>query len=122
MLAAIVHFSIRFRGVIVTLAVVLVVYGAYIISRAGLDIFPEFSPKLVIVQTESPGLSSEQVEILVSQQIENALGGLINLDYIRSESIQGLSIVTVVFAEGSDVYRNRQLVAERLAGMSLSRI
>ena len=86
MLAAIVHFSIRFRGVIVTLAVVLVVYGAYIISRAGLDIFPEFSPKLVIVQTESPGLSSEQVEILVSQQIENALGGLINLDYIRSES------------------------------------
>jgi CzcA family heavy metal efflux pump len=118
MLAAIVHFSIRFRGVVVALALVLVVYGAYVISRAGLDIFPEFSPKLVIIQTESPGLSSEQVEILVSQQIENALGGLINLDYIRSESIQGLSIVTVVFDEHSDVYRNRQLVAERLSGMS----
>src|SRR3990172_1289649 len=118
MLAAIVHFSIRFRGVVVALALVLVVYGAYQISRAGLDIFPEFSPKLVIIQTESPGLSSEQVEILVSQQIENALGGLINLDYIRSESIQGLSIVTVVFDEDSDVYRNRQLAAERLSGIS----
>ena len=118
MLAAIVRFSIRFRGVIIALAILLLAYGIYEIPRAGLDIFPEFSPKLVIIQTESPGLSSDQVEILVTQQIENAIGGLINLNYIRSESIQGLSIVTVVFDENSDVYRNRQLVAERLAGIS----
>lgn len=118
MLAAIVRFSIRFRGVVIALAFLLMAYGVYEIPRAGLDIFPEFSPKLVIIQTESPGLSAEQVEILVTQQIENALGGLINLDHMRSESIQGLSIVTVVFEERSDVYRNRQLVAERLAGIS----
>jgi CzcA family heavy metal efflux pump len=118
MLAAIVRFSIRFRGVVIALAFLLIAYGVYEIPRAGLDIFPEFSPKLVIVQTESPGLSAEQVEILVTQQIENALGGLINLNHMRSESIQGLSIVTVVFEEKSDVYRNRQLVAERLAGIS----
>ncbi|OGT65211.1 MAG: acriflavin resistance protein [Gammaproteobacteria bacterium RIFCSPLOWO2_02_FULL_47_50] len=118
MLAAIVRFSIRFRGVIITLACLLIAYGIYEIPRAGLDIFPEFSPKLVIIQTESPGLSTEQVEILVTQQIENAIGGLINLHHIRSESIQGLSIVNVVFDEKSDVYRNRQLVSERLAGIN----
>src|SRR3990172_1603132 len=118
MLAAIVRFSIRFRGVIITLACLLIAYDIYEIPRAGLDIFPEFSPKLVIIQTESPGLSTEQVEILVTQQIENAIGGLINLHHIRSESIQGLSIVNVVFDEKSDVYRNRQLVSERLAGIN----
>ncbi len=117
MLGAIVRFSVRYRGLVVMLAGLLMVYGGYALSRAGLDIFPEFSPKQVVVQTEAPGLSSGQVEILVSQVIENAVGGLIGLKSIRSESIQGLSITTLVFDEDSDIYRNRQLVAERLAGV-----
>ncbi|MCC7413016.1 MAG: efflux RND transporter permease subunit [Gammaproteobacteria bacterium] len=115
MLASTVRFSLRYRGVVVALAFLLLGYGAYDLARAGLDIFPEFSPRQVIVQTEAPGLSTEQVEVLVTQPIENALGGLIGLARLRSESIQGLSIVTVVFAEDADVYRIRQLVAERLA-------
>lgn len=118
MLAALVNFSIRFRGVVLMLAVVLMGYGIYKIAHAGLDIFPEFSPKLVTIQTEAPGLSSEQVEILVTQPIEQALGGIIGIEYVRSESIQGLSVVTVIFEEDTNVYRNRQLVSERLSGLS----
>ncbi len=118
MLANLVRFSIRFHGIVIAFAVLILFYGIYRFSSAGLDIFPEFSPKQVIIQTESPGLSSEQVEILVSQPIETAISGLIGLKSIRSESIQGLSIVTATFEESSDVYRNRQLVTERLSSVA----
>jgi CzcA family heavy metal efflux pump len=114
MLALLVRFSIRYSGIVVALALLLLAYGLYRLGNAGLDIFPEFSPKQVIIQTEAPGLAAEQVEVLVTQQIENSISGLIGLQTLRSESIQGLSIVTVTFNEHSDVYRNRQLVSERL--------
>jgi CzcA family heavy metal efflux pump len=118
MLAAIVRCAVRCRGVVLALAALLLVYGVYDLGRAGLDIFPEFAPKLVIVQTESPGLSAEQVELLVTQPLENALSGLIGLSFVRSESIQGLSIITAVFEDHTDPYRNRQQVTERLAAMA----
>lgn len=118
MLASIIRFSIQYRGVVVFIALMMMLYGAYRISRVGLDIFPEFSPKLVVLQTEAPGYSAEQVEILVTQPIENALIGMIGLETIRSESIQGLSIVNVFFKENTDVYRNRQLINERLMGIN----
>lgn len=118
MLAALVRFSIHFYGIVIALALVLLAYGSYRFATAGLDIFPEFSPKQIVIQTESPGYSAEQVEILVTQQIETAIGGLIGLQSVRSESIQGLSIVTATFDEDSDVYRNRQLLSERLAGLA----
>jgi len=118
MLSTLVRFSIRFYGVVIALAIILLFYGSFRFSSAGLDIFPEFSPKQVIIQTESPGLSSEQVEILVTQQIETSISGLIGLKSIRSESIQGLSIVTALFEESSDIYRNRQLVSERLSSLA----
>jgi len=114
MLAALVRFSIRFRGVVVGIACALLLFGGYRLFHTNLDIFPEFSPKLVVIQTEAPGLSSGEVEVLVSRPIENALGGLVGLQTVRSQSIQGLSVVTLTFTEASDLYRARQLVAERL--------
>ncbi len=120
MLSTLVRFSIKFYGVVIALAVILLFYGSYRFSKAGLDIFPEFSPKQVIIQTEAPGLSSEQVEVLVTQQIETSISGLIGLKFTRSESIQGLSIVTALFEESSNIYRNRQLVSERLSSLSSS--
>jgi CzcA family heavy metal efflux pump len=118
MLAPIVRFSIRYKGVVISMACLVLLYGVYRLSRAGLDIFPEFSPKLVIIQTEAPGYSPKQVELLVTRPIENVLNGTIGVKYIRSQSIQGLSIVNVFFKEGTNIYRDRQLLSERLTGVS----
>lgn len=118
MLANLIRFSIRYYGVVIAIAMLIWVVGSYRFATAGLDIFPEFSPKQVIIQTESPGLSSEQVELLVTQQVELAISGVMGLQSVRSESIQGLSIITATFPESSDIYRNRQLIGERLANLS----
>jgi CzcA family heavy metal efflux pump len=118
MLAQLIKFSIRYYGIVILIGLLVVLYGSYRFMTAGLDIFPEFSPKQVIIQTESPGLASEQVELLVSQQIELAISGVIGLKTVRSESIQGLSVVTALFSEDSDIYRNRQLINERLANLA----
>ncbi|MGZ8257938.1 MAG: efflux RND transporter permease subunit, partial [Methylotenera sp.] len=118
MMSALVRFSIRFSGVIIGLASLVVLYGLYSLTRSNLDVFPEFSPTQIIIQTESPGLSAELVESLVSQPIETSIAGTVGIESMRSQSIPGLSIVTVIFDERTDIYRNRQVVAERLATLS----
>jgi CzcA family heavy metal efflux pump len=115
MLRAIVDFSLRFRGVVVALACVVLGYGIYVARHAQLDVFPDFVQPQVVVQTEAPGLSPEQVELIVTRPVEVALNGLGGLESIRSESIQGLSIVTAVFKEGTDVIVARQMIGEKLA-------
>jgi CzcA family heavy metal efflux pump len=115
MLNAIVHFSIRFRGMVIALACALLGYGIFSLLRASYDVFPNFAPPQVSVQTEAPGLSPEQVEVLVTQPIENAINGAPGIESLRSSSIQGLSDVTVVFHSDTDIYRDRQVVAERLS-------
>ncbi|HUO06826.1 MAG TPA: efflux RND transporter permease subunit [Phycisphaerae bacterium] len=114
MLNALVNFSLRFRSIVVILACMLVGYGLVVAYSAKLDVFPEFVPPQVAVQTEAPGLTPDQVETLVTRPVESAINGLGNLTALRSESIQGLSIVTAVFEDGTDIFRARQNLSERL--------
>ena len=118
MLTAIVRSSLRHRGVVVVLACLLLGYGAYSLKEAKYDVFPEFSPPQVVIPTESPGLSPEQVELLVTQPIENAVNGVSGVQSVRSTSIQGLSVVTVLFKDNTNTYLDRQVVTERLATLT----
>jgi CzcA family heavy metal efflux pump len=114
MLTRIVQFSLRHRGVVVVLGAILLAYGEYITTRVRLDVFPEFAPPQVEIQTEAPGLASEEVEQLVTMPLETGLNGAPGLKTIRSQSIQGLSILTLVFEDNTDILRDRQMITERL--------
>ncbi len=118
MLKAIVEASLRFRGIVIALACVVAGYGLYVASIAKRDVFPEFAPPQVVIQTEAPGLSPEEVEALVTRAVENAVNGAGNLASIRSESIQGLSVVTAMFREGTNILQARQMVGERLVAIA----
>lgn len=118
MLSSIVRFSLSFRGIVVALACALIGYGAYAALTSSYGIFPEFAPPQVVVETQAPGLAPQQVEMLVTTPVENALNGTSGIDSLRSGSIQGLSVVTVTFRWGVDVFRARQEVGERLASVA----
>jgi CzcA family heavy metal efflux pump len=118
MLQRLVQFSITFRGVVIALACVLVGYGFYSLRRAKFDVYPDFAPPRVVIQTEAPGLSPEEVEALVTRPVETAVNGVPDIESIRSQSIQGLSVVTGVFEEHTDVYRARQTINERLSELT----
>ncbi len=102
------------RVIVVALAVGLVLVAPPILRETALDVFPEFAPPLVEIQTEAPGLSTDEVESLITVPIENALIGTSFLKTIRSKSVLGLSSVVLLFPQGTDVIRVRQLVQERV--------
>ncbi len=118
MLKRIVEHSLRYGGIVMVLACVLIGYGIYIMQNAKLDVFPDFVQPQVTVQAEAPGLAPEQVEALVTRPVESVLNGAGNLESIRSESIEGLSVVDAVFKEGTDIYIARQMLSENLAQLS----
>src|SRR5262245_12193858 len=115
MLSWLVATSVRMRVVLLAGCVVLLVAGYRSIRKAPLDVFPEFAPPIVEVQTEAPGLSSGQVESLVTMPLENALTGVPNVKAVRSKSVLGLSQVVLVLDHGADHLKVRQLVQERVA-------
>ncbi len=110
--------SLQLRVVVIALAVVLMVTGIQIVRTTPLDVFPEFAPPLVEIQTEAPGLSTVEVESLVTAPIENTLNGTAWLKTLRSKSVLGLSSVVLIFQEGTDLMQARQLVQERLTTLA----
>ncbi len=114
MLQAIVTWALHMRVLVVAAAATLLVVGIQAIRHAPLDVFPEFAPPLVEVQTEALGLSTEEVDALVTVPLENALNGLPFLKTIRSKSVLGLSSVVLIFDAGTDLLSARQLAQERL--------
>ena len=114
MLNSIILWSLRNRWVVLALGVLLLVFGVRTALQTPLDVFPEFAPPQVVIQTEALGLSAEEVEQLVTLPIETTLNGTSNLETIRSSSVVGLSVVTCIFEAGTDIFRARQLVSEKL--------
>lgn len=118
MISWLISTSIRLRIVLLAGCVVLLAAGYESLRNAPLDVFPEFAPPIVEIQTEAPGLSSEQVESLVTLPLENALTGVRGVDAMRSKSVLGLSQVVLVLKHGTDHLKVRQLVQERIAAES----
>jgi CzcA family heavy metal efflux pump len=110
--------SLRFRWLAIFGAAATLVFGFFTTRDAPLDVFPEFAPPIVEVQTLATGNSSVEVEELITIPIEDALNGVEGLDEMRSYSVEQLSSIKLYFKRGTDLYRARQLVQERLAGIT----
>ena len=106
--------ALRFRIIVVAAAIALIVVGVRTADDVPLDVFPEFAPPRVEIQTEAPGLSTEEVDSLVTVPIENSLNGIPFVDHVHSKSVLGLSSVQLYFERGSDLITARNLVQERL--------
>ena len=120
MMRALVTLCVRHFGAVTALTVFVLVLGCWGALRSSLDVFPEFVPSQVEIQTEAPGFAPQQVEELVTKQVENAVNGATGLATLRSESIPGLSVVTITFADGVDVHIARQGISERLSELGSS--
>src|SRR5258706_9059608 len=110
MLNGIIRWSLQNRSIVLVLAGLLVLFGIRAVRESPLDVFPDFAPPEVVIQTEAQGLSAEEVEQLISLPLENSLNGTAGLETIRSSSAAGLSVATCIFTSGTDIFRARQLV------------
>src|ERR1700753_724906 len=115
---ALIRWSIRYRGFVALLSIAWLIAGTFLAMRAPLDVFPEFVPPQVTIQTETPGLAPEQVEQIITRPIEAAIIGGPGIDTVRSESIYGLSVVLVSFKENVDASVARQGISERLTTLN----
>ena len=109
------------RLIALALTLVLFIAGVFTLQRMSVDVFPEFAPPQVVIQTEAPGMAPQDVESLITYPLESAINGSPGVTAVRSKTSVGLSTITVVFAAGTDIYLDRQLINERLQNV-LSRL
>ena len=114
MIRLIVGSSLKFRFLVIAAAAGLIFFGTHKLQNMPIDVFPEFAPPTVEIQTPSLGLSPQEVEELVTVPIEDALAGVPGLDVLRSKSVQQLSSVKLIFEPGTDLLNARQVVSERM--------
>jgi CzcA family heavy metal efflux pump len=115
MLNAVIRLALRYRTLVLALSLVVLVYGGYLTTTIPIDVFPDLDRPRVVILTECPGLSPEEVETLVTVPIETAILGASGVEAVRSQSSQGMNVIYVEFSWKTDIRYARQVVMERLA-------
>src|SRR6186997_2764777 len=118
MLNKIIQFSLNNRFLIVVASILLLIFGSYTANRMEVDVFPDLTAPTVVVLTEAHGMAPEEVEKLVSFPLETSVNGATNVRRVRSSSSAGISILWVEFEWGTDIFKARQIVNEKITAVS----